>query len=240
MDRYLRVFSSHTEYEEYIREGKLIIPNVSYCENEEEVHYSPYDAEIEYLGTDENSGFGNYIDTNFVITSTTFEIHAGFELNGYVGTVGTYSPNIINDNNSSSAKRTFWIKYGSQINHIGFYHTQQGSAGSGSVGLTYNTKYDIKQIKGAVYLNGTRTKMNNDSGSNLPFGNNSLTLFSKGGTAYAKCKFYYFKIIDNNILLLDMIPVRVGEVGYMYDRITNKLFGNSGTGSFILGSDKEQ
>jgi len=36
---------------------------------------------------------------------------------------------------------------------------------------------------------------------------------------------------------MDLIPVRVGQVGYMYDKISNKLFGNSGTGSFILGPD---
>jgi hypothetical protein len=34
-----------------------------------------------------------------------------------------------------------------------------------------------------------------------------------------------------------MIPVRKDGVGYMYDRITKKLYGNAGTGSFILGAD---
>ena len=34
------------------------------------------------------------------------------------------------------------------------------------------------------------------------------------------------------------IPVRVGQVGYMYDRVSGKLFGNSGTGEFVLGPDK--
>ena len=33
----------------------MIIPNVSYCEEEDEVHYSPYDAEIEYLESDGQS-----------------------------------------------------------------------------------------------------------------------------------------------------------------------------------------
>lgn len=36
----------------------------------------------------------------------------------------------------------------------------------------------------------------------------------------------------------DLISVRVGSVGYMYDRVTGRLFGNAGTGSFVLGPDK--
>lgn len=46
-----------------------------------------------------------------------------------------------------------------------------------------------------------------------------------------------FKISNNGQLLLDMIPVRVGQVGYMYDKVSGQLFGNSGTGSFIIGND---
>ena len=35
----------------------------------------------------------------------------------------------------------------------------------------------------------------------------------------------------------DMIPVRVGTVGYMYDKVSGQLFGNSGTGAFLYGLD---
>ena len=41
----------------------------------------------------------------------------------------------------------------------------------------------------------------------------------------------------NDILVRDLIPVRVGNVGYMYDKVSGQLFGNSGTGNFILGPD---
>lgn len=40
-------------------------------------------------------------------------------------------------------------------------------------------------------------------------------------------------------LTFDAIPVRVGNVGYMYDKVSGKLFGNAGTGDFILGPDIE-
>ena len=47
----------------------------------------------------------------------------------------------------------------------------------------------------------------------------------------------HISISLNNIVLRDLIPVRVGKVGYMYDKVSGQLFGNSGTGEFILGPD---
>lgn len=42
----------------------------------------------------------------------------------------------------------------------------------------------------------------------------------------------------NGELIMDLIPVRVGTTGYMYDKVSGQLFGNEGTGDFILGPDK--
>lgn len=36
---------------------------------------------------------------------------------------------------------------------------------------------------------------------------------------------------------VDLIPVRVGTTGYMYDRVSGQFFGNAGTGEFVLGPD---
>lgn len=36
---------------------------------------------------------------------------------------------------------------------------------------------------------------------------------------------------------LDLVPVRIGRVGYLYDRISGRIFGNSGTGDFECGDD---
>ncbi len=41
------------------------------------------------------------------------------------------------------------------------------------------------------------------------------------------------------VLLADIVPVRIGEEGFMYDRIGGGLYGNIGTGSFLIGPDKE-
>ena len=39
------------------------------------------------------------------------------------------------------------------------------------------------------------------------------------------------------IKIFDLIPVRIGTTGYMYDKVSRQLLGNSGTGTFILGPD---
>ena len=49
----------------------------------------------------------------------------------------------------------------------------------------------------------------------------------------------YCKMWDKeDRLMADFIPVRVGDVGYMFDRISGQLFGNAGTGAFVIGPDK--
>ena len=54
---------------------------------------------------------------------------------------------------------------------------------------------------------------------------------------YCKFRMCACKIYVNGVLVRDYIPVRVGTVGYLYDRVTRRLFGNAGTGAFTLGPD---
>lgn len=56
--------------------------------------------------------------------------------------------------------------------------------------------------------------------------------------SYPGDRIYAAKLYDSNTLVRDFIPVRVGSVGYLYDRVTQQLFGNAGTGAFVLGPDK--
>ena len=51
---------------------------------------------------------------------------------------------------------------------------------------------------------------------------------------------YYFRLVTvEDETVVDLIPVRVGSVGYMYDRVSGKLYGNAAdSGAFIIGPDK--
>lgn len=234
MDRFLREFSSHTEYEEYIRGGGMIIPNVSYCENEDEVHYSPYDAEIEYL----ESNSGPYIDTN-IIYNQNLRITLQAELKADVGT------NPILGSSQNYTDRAFE-----------FYSLQS------SLFYYYNNFYPSGQRVGVMSLNKKYTyifdknilKYVNDSGDIVTLFEHeyaefttpsSMLLFAirRGSTIIkpsVNCRIlvYSLKIEDDDNVILDMIPVRVGQIGYMYDKVSGQLFGNSGTSNFILGPDK--
>ena len=53
-----------------------------------------------------------------------------------------------------------------------------------------------------------------------------------------KGKIRSVKIYNGENLLTDFIPVRVGQVGYLYDKVSGELFGNQGSGNFTLGPDK--
>ena len=42
IQEYLKVFSSHTDYEDYASGDTMVTPNVSYCEDVEDLHYNPW------------------------------------------------------------------------------------------------------------------------------------------------------------------------------------------------------
>ena len=64
--------------------------------------------------------------------------------------------------------------------------------------------------------------------------------YQSGGLRFfLKQKKYAAQIYCNGIITRDFIPVRVGRIGYMFDRVSGEYlpFGNKGTGAFILGPD---
>lgn len=54
-------------------------------------------------------------------------------------------------------------------------------------------------------------------------------------------KIFSLSIDNGDGVSMSLIPVRVGSganaVGYMYDRVSGELFGNAGTGAFVIGPD---
>lgn len=49
------------------------------------------------------------------------------------------------------------------------------------------------------------------------------------------CRYY-----QSGVLVRDFVPVRIGQTGYLFDRVSGQLFGNAGTGDFVLGPDTFQ
>ena len=46
-------------------------------------------------------------------------------------------------------------------------------------------------------------------------------------------------VYSGEMKMIDLIPVRIENTGYMYDLVSGELLGNDGKGEFIIGPDKE-
>ena len=174
-----------------------------------------YDAKVEYI----QSTGTQWIDTGIVEGGT-------------VNIYGMYA-------NKGSGSAGFWGIYNGSTyleqQHNGFYY-------SGNTGLTYNMPSSLTKIE----VRGTDVYVNDSKKGTITRGTHTtsytIPLFclknASGNTIWlSQMQLAYFKIIKNDVLVRDFIPVRVGQVGYLYDNISNTLFGNQGTGSFTLGPD---
>ena len=75
--------------------------------------------------------------------------------------------------------------------------------------------------------------------SNIYSGRYSFCIMKVASTIDSGFRIYSIVLMLNNEIIYDAIPVRIGRIGYMYDRVSGELFGNMGTGEFILGPDVE-
>ena len=184
----------------------------------------PYDAEIEYLETQGECS----IDTGVVVQGSNISIQTKFMYNGYTdNTEYLYWYQAY----SEETKQAFRvIRQGTRNDYVLAYNGQQANGIRPSFRVTSGTIYEISTSGLSITLNGT-TKESGTYKNVLNTG--SLRIFS--GKFIGRC--YYMRVFDGQSLLLDCIPVRKGTTGYMYDKISSKLFGNAGTGSFILGPD---
>lgn len=158
-------------------------------------------------------------------------------MNSPFGTYEEYSTFYFNhgdSNNNISNATTFWI-----WNNIS-YAAGGKIISCGPYGIDKITQRDNLTISSnnfsflgkSVALN-TKTTI-----SSIPF---SMFGRSTNGNFKAYNRFnmrlFSLQIYEDDVLVRDYIPVRIGNVGYMYDLVSKKLLGNSGTGEFILGPD---
>lgn len=99
------------------------------------------------------------------------------------------------------------------------------------------TEYTVKIANGEVYVNGTLWfTYNSVQEVTAPypiylFAWNTNGIKQQQGTE----RLYFFKVSENGLAILDLIPVVKDNTGYMYDKVSGQLFGNNGTDNFIVG-----
>lgn len=181
----------------------------------------PYDAAVEYLQSSGNQ----YIETGIVPTTSTGIRVDAMKLN----TSDTYICGL-----RETSGNTRWC-----IGNNGYW-------GYGSYGGQRTVPKDVQTTFELNYLtSGTFSVDGYGSTSTLPAlkftPTNNIRLFGSAGVSASYSKWtgriYGVKISQGSNVVMDLIPVRIGTTGYMYDRVGGQLFGNAGTGNFTLGND---
>lgn len=186
----------------------------------------PYDSEIEYL----QSSNTQWIDTLYKMELYD-ELRIKVQcLNDYKsaifgsrGTIGTNFYQLYID--TTLANLAFGQHNSSTI------YTQINSFQNNGIN-------EIAIKDGICVCNGVSTQIPVGTENSLQ----NLAIFARrnqdSSVSYLmRMKLYYFQIYHNGTLVIDYIPVRKGSIGYLYDKVSKKLFGNRGTGNFILGPD---
>ena len=179
----------------------------------------PYDAEIKYL---ESTGT-QYINTG-IYPKATDTLNIDFKLP------------VLN----SGAIMGFRYQARNNLVELWCSASNKFQAATGDVDLTNIADADtemhhfsINPKSGTATLDGNSTYVGNYS-VNAP---RTPYLFCTGirnvASNFSKVRIYRFYIEGK----IDLIPVRIGSVGYMYDRVSGQFFDNDGTGDFILGPD---
>lgn len=199
---------------------------------------SPHIVGIEYI---ESSGT-QYIDTGIYGTEKTeYEIEIYFiSSNG--------SSAIISARGSTSASATGYYSLSTWVNNSGNLALNDRSYDSGWLTGTNITgsKHKISVENRAMYLDDVKVA---ESTSTKTFTMSTTYGLLRGRRVGAwdtdsrrplSARIYSCKIWDNSVLVRDFTPVRLGVTGYLYDNVSDTLFGNDGTGSFIIGNDVNQ
>ena len=193
----------------------------------------PYDAEVDYL---ESTGT-QYVDTGVKPDDTTvFSAEGLFDYAASATRFGTRDSETV-------ASFTF----------LSISSGFRSSIGSGSVSAVHGlfaTKKNAKTIEldgpgragRAVFVDGTNESATSaTSGPAFSCSHNFLLFaFNNGGTVALAtgARISACTIVKSGVLVRSFIPVRVGTVGYLFDRVSGQLFGNAGTGAFAIGPDK--
>lgn len=185
----------------------------------------PYDSKIEYL---ESSGT-QFINPKVKTSDGDFIVN----IDGCIVELPSYN--------------NYTTFFGADSNlQLGVNYDGKACKGNGfsqSVIYEINTRYQIEG-KFSQNENNSYYYVNNlDTGLKRATSANALIyLFAVGynreSRYHIKAKIYRCTISRNNIIIKDFIPVRIGQIGYLYDKVSKQLFENQGTGDFILGPDK--
>lgn len=125
-----------------------------------------------------------------------------------------------------------------RLDTTGSYYSS-GGGNPLNVSCQPNTEYVFDMSNNTCKINGT-TYSSTATKENKSVGNIFLLSINNGGTVFSSCmkaRIKSAKVYDGNTLVRDMIPVRVGDEGCMYDKVNGVIYHNAGSSSFNAGDD---
>lgn len=119
-----------------------------------------------------------------------------------------------------------------QVHGIWKWVRAQFSDATASTGgnVITNAKTNAAVNANGMFINGERICILSPS-KTLSGYSSSIIIFRTSGM-----RLYGFECENDGGIVMDLVPGRIGQVGYMYDRVTGRMFGGS-SGDFILGND---
>lgn len=210
-----------------IGQVKLGETNVSFVKSGNKFVF-PYDAEIEYI---ESTGT-QYIQLACNVSAGTYFAVGGVVIPIYTSTQHDYA--VFGANPYDQFNAAFYSK-NNTTNRITYLSIIGLNGASGGWGGIIGTEVSFELSTTEIVVDGVHT-------SNSRPLTGAITAFRifggyQNNNSYPiRIKSFYIK--KGNDTLYDLIPIRIGQVGYMYDKVSGQLFGNAGTGDFILGPDK--
>lgn len=203
-----------------------------------------YDAKVEYLAVPSVISKA-YIDTDVCVANDVdFEIK--FRYPTIVTTAqGSNMGTVFGGRqgwNLNVFELTTYNKNTSSVGHFAYAGQGWNNANTPVASIIANTILTCKK-EGRVFTaaDGTETNLPDSTFSKS---NIHIMIFALQNDTEVYSWATYLQVLSmkfykNNFLIRDYIPVRKNGVGYLYDKVYNKLYGNANTeGEFIIGPDE--
>ena len=192
----------------------------------------PYDAEVEFL---QSSGT-QYVNTGVKFTADNARVK-------FTASVTYANDTALCGSQNHSAENNYGFLCYLYSNAMRIYAGTSNTGATASLVDGNAHTVDLQANSGTLTKTIDGTISTHNYNGTIVSGED-FTIFTSwkvsGSSMTARCvsaKIYAFQIWNNGVLVRDFIPVRKGTVGYLYDRVTGKLFGNAGTGDFVVGQD---
>ena len=189
----------------------------------------PYDAEVEWI-----QGVSGYMtDCDVEVNNDGYSIVSRVLIPSSSGYV-----DIFEKTKGKDETVNYWFLTISPNNQMAF-----------NVNTTYyyfnvsssirNTLVDVHAISNTILLRWNNTSVS-QTVSTPATGKGSIRLFNVREDRVNGVRMYFFRLqAPDGSIIRDMIPVRIGNIGYMYDKVSGRIFGNANTtGYTIIGPDK--